>query len=59
MSWQLLRTRHDVLPLVLRLTLGMVMFPNGAQKLLGWGGARPCHPGRRRLVGRPFRLAQR
>lgn len=38
MIWRLLRTRHDVLPLVLRLTLGIVMFPHGAQKMLGWFG---------------------
>jgi putative oxidoreductase len=38
MSWPLLQTRNDVLPLVLRLTLGVVMFPHGAQKMLGWFG---------------------
>lgn len=32
------RTSDDVLPLVLRLTLGLVMFPHGAQKMLGWFG---------------------
>ena len=31
-------TTDDVVPLVLRLTLGLVMFPHGAQKLLGWFG---------------------
>lgn len=37
---KLLATNNDVLPLILRLTLGLVMFPHGAQKLLGWfGGA--------------------
>ncbi len=34
----ILQTRHDVLPVVLRLTLGIVMFPHGAQKMLGWFG---------------------
>jgi putative oxidoreductase len=34
----LLRTDHDIAPLILRLTLGIVMFPHGAQKLLGWFG---------------------
>jgi putative oxidoreductase len=34
----LLRTDHDIAPLVLRLTLGIVIFPHGAQKLLGWFG---------------------
>lgn len=31
-------TTNDVLPLILRLTLGVVMLPHGAQKLLGWFG---------------------
>jgi putative oxidoreductase len=31
-------TNNDIVPLVLRLTLGLVMFPHGAQKLLGWFG---------------------
>jgi len=34
----LVRTDDDVAPLVLRLTLGLVMFPHGAQKMLGWFG---------------------
>lgn len=38
MMWRLLRTEGDVLPLVLRLTLGIVMLPHGAQKMLGWFG---------------------
>lgn len=38
MFYRLLQTRDDVLPLVLRLTLGIVMFPHGAQKMLGWFG---------------------
>jgi len=37
---KLLATSDDILPLLLRLTLGLVMLPHGAQKLLGWfGGA--------------------
>jgi putative oxidoreductase len=37
---KLLATSDDLLPLILRLTLGLVIFPHGAQKLLGWfGGA--------------------
>ncbi|MFN0123523.1 MAG: DoxX family protein [Blastocatellia bacterium] len=35
---KLLATDNDVIALVLRLTLGIVMFPHGAQKLLGWFG---------------------
>jgi putative oxidoreductase len=35
---QLLRTDDTILALVLRLALGIVMFPHGAQKLLGWFG---------------------
>ena len=39
--WQkLIRTDDAVLALVLRLSLGIVMFPHGAQKLLGWFGGR-------------------
>lgn len=34
----LVRTEADVAPFVLRLTLALVMFPHGAQKLLGWWG---------------------
>ena len=35
---QLFRTDDSWTGLVLRLTLGLVMFPHGAQKLLGWYG---------------------
>lgn len=38
MAWKILATPHDVAALVLRLTLGIVMFPHGAQKMLGWFG---------------------
>lgn len=34
----LLRTTDDIGPLIARVTLGAVMFPHGAQKLLGWFG---------------------
>jgi putative oxidoreductase len=35
----LLETDEDVVSLILRLALGLVMFPHGAQKVLGvWGG---------------------
>jgi len=33
-----LRTDDDVSALVMRLTLGVVFFPHGAQKVLGWFG---------------------
>src|SRR5690606_29943864 len=36
--YALLRTRDDRVALVLRATLALVMFPHGAQKLLGWFG---------------------
>ena len=35
---KLLATNGDWLQLLLRLTLGIVIFPHGAQKLLGWFG---------------------
>lgn len=35
---KLLATNDDILQLILRLTLGIVMLPHGAQKLLGWFG---------------------
>ena len=34
----LLQTDSSLVPLVLRLTLAIVMFPHGAQKALGWFG---------------------
>lgn len=34
----ILHTEQDTAATVLRLTLGLVMFPHGAQKLLGWFG---------------------
>lgn len=35
---RLVRTEDDRAALILRLTLGIVMFPHGAQKALGWFG---------------------
>lgn len=35
---RLLSTAHDVPQTLLRLTLALVIFPHGAQKLLGWWG---------------------
>lgn len=35
---RLLDTREDWVALLLRVTLGVVIFPHGAQKLLGWFG---------------------
>jgi putative oxidoreductase len=34
----LLKTQDDVVPLILRVFLAIVMFPHGAQKVLGWFG---------------------
>lgn len=34
----LLKTRDDISPFLLRLLLATVMFPHGAQKVLGWFG---------------------
>lgn len=39
MHWKnLIATDHDLAATVARLTLGIVMFPHGAQKVLGWFG---------------------
>ena len=35
---KLITTNNDIIPVILRLTLGAVMFPHGAQKVLGWFG---------------------
>ena len=34
----LMQTEGDILPTILRVALGIVIFPHGAQKLLGWFG---------------------
>ena len=46
---KLMQTDEDVGMLIVRLTLGLVIFHHGAQKMLGWfGGARVRgHAGRR------------
>ncbi|HKI52255.1 MAG TPA: DoxX family protein, partial [Geothermobacteraceae bacterium] len=38
MFGKLLSTRDDVAPLVMRVMLGIVFFPHGAQKVFGWFG---------------------
>jgi len=35
---KVLRTNNDTAPLVLRFVLAVVIFPHGAQKLIGWFG---------------------
>lgn len=35
---KLLQTENDYAPLLARLALGLVIFPHGAQKVLGWFG---------------------
>ena len=39
----LVRTDRDFAPAVLRIGLGLVMFPHGAQKALGWFGGAGIH----------------
>jgi len=34
----LIKTTDSIAPLIARLTLGLIMFPHGAQKMLGWFG---------------------
>ena len=38
MFQKLIRTDNDIASLILRLTLAIVFFPHGAQKVLGWWG---------------------
>jgi putative oxidoreductase len=38
MFGKLISTQDDVAPLVMRVMLGIVFFPHGAQKVLGWFG---------------------
>ena len=38
MLQKLFATNKDILPVILRLALGAVIFPHGAQKVLGWFG---------------------
>ena len=40
----LLKTNGNVAPLIARVTLGVVMFPHGAQKALGWFGGHGFSP---------------
>lgn len=35
---QLLTTKDDISMMILRITLGLVIFPHGAQKMFGWFG---------------------
>jgi putative oxidoreductase len=39
----MLRTTDDVAPLLIRVTLGVVLFPHGAQHVLGWFGGYGFH----------------
>ena len=41
LAW-LFQTDGALVPLVLRLTLAVVLFPHGAQKTLGWFGGQGC-----------------
>jgi putative oxidoreductase len=41
--YRILRTTDDVAPLLARVTLGLVLFPHGAQHVLGWFGGYGFH----------------
>lgn len=41
---RLLRTENDLSAFLLRLTLALVLFPHGAQKVLGWFGGQGLGP---------------
>lgn len=41
---KLMQTDEDVGMLIVRLTLGLVMFHHGAQKMLGWFGGTGSRP---------------
>ena len=43
MHHRLFKTDHNIGMLILRITLGAVIFPHGAQKLLGWFGGYGFH----------------
>ena len=38
MLYKILNTKLEITPLIIRLTLGGIMFAHGAQKMLGWFG---------------------
>ncbi len=38
MKTAIFKTTHSIAPLIIRIFLGIVVFPHGAQKLLGWFG---------------------
>lgn len=44
MKYSIFKTNNDWTGLILRLTLGLVLFPHGAQKVLGWFGGPGFQP---------------
>ena len=58
MTPRILRTDPELSTLLIRLALGGVMFPHGAQKLLGWFGGAGFGASVEALTGRKPRLEE-
>jgi putative oxidoreductase len=52
LAYNLFQTTGSISPLILRVLLAMVMFPHGAQKVLGWFGGAGFGPAMGFLTGK-------